>query len=646
MGILDWFAPAPVVAAPTPRRVSPPAVSALTDASSAGRVGEAWRVWRTVGEIHYATSQQARLVGRLNWHVKLDGSDDSLDADLASELLAAGFGGDIRQLAYRAALHLQVAGGYVLARTKTDDATSWQVLNWPAQHKDKRKLDQSDIAVKVTTPDPCDLSRADSPVLAALDVAQELVLARCQARSASRSRIAQLATVIYPVEGAGSDPEAFEASMLEVMTAPLSDERSMAVVAPNLIGWPAELIEKWRTLDLTGPLDDKLAERIDRLIHQLAIILDMPPEILLGQTDANHWSSWLIQEDNWLNHIEPMAEPIGRGFADALAQATEATSQVQVTPDPSALMQRRPATEHVLTAYTYGLVSPEWVREQIGASDEDAPDELPVLPARAPATAEPAGGSVAEPQAAAVPAVLPDAMALVSIDRQAFDAIEDLLAAIVALALAKIGARIRSSLQGTGTEVPDMTNAELAQHYVNLAANQDEVVSRVAEDATDQLSAIIDRAYDDAGYEGVSVAPADREIARDSAVAMWPAIVLAVVAHRLSGRPVSGATWDAAKRLMSVAGGMADPGDTLVSTAGRGIALGQLVRAEFERRGIVITDWRWKHRTRGANAHPEHQGLNGTEFDGGSVYRDGIIWFPGDHQGCRCEAVPALRMDG
>jgi hypothetical protein len=34
-------------------------------------------------------------------------------------------------------------------------------------------------------------------------------------------------------------------------------------------------------------------------VERLAIGLDMPPEVLLGLGDSNHWSAWQVDEQTW-----------------------------------------------------------------------------------------------------------------------------------------------------------------------------------------------------------------------------------------------------------------------------------------------------------------------------------------------------------
>lgn len=707
MRLRNLFRPAPLpnsVAASVPPQETPLAAAVVAEArrsdwssaSGSREAGDAWRVWRKVGEVHYSTTQQSRLVSRLDWSVLVDG--DQLETVDAEELLTAAFGNDLRSLVKTAALHMQVAGGYYLARTRPGDADSWKVISNPPKHQQKKLLDNSDVVVSVRNPDPEDETRNDSPVIAALDVGNELVLARAQARASSRSRTAQLNTLLYPLEGAGPDPKSFEQDLMEVMVAPLADEHSTATVVPNLIGFPAELIDKWRTLDLTGPADEKLHDRIERLIRQLAMQLDVPPELMLGMGDVNHWGQWAIQEDNWLGHVEPLAEPVGRGLARAITLAGDLDQRVEIIPDPGPLLQRRPTPSDAIAAHSAGVVSDDWLREQVGADDSDAPAgegadpavalaleavkstpsilrdmSLPDLVSQIRAALDgrtvtvhgevsaPDSPAVGEPPAiaaslasrlglTAAPDPLPiDAKALAYIDAQVWDAVQDLVTDTAERTLERLGAKVRSMAQGKKIELPDVPNSELAVGYDGDIPNSDHTIADTISATVPRLDRAISRAFARTRDEGVPLEEdrADSEAARS----LYQTLTAEVVRVALSGRPTSAEEWTASRRVVAVAGGN---GDSKALTAaagvrvtGLGIALGyravDSIRAVYH---LVPNQWRWMHQYSGPSPHPEHQMLDGRTFNGDYILDGGVNWFPGDHAGCQCLSIPDFVREG
>lgn len=695
MGLLDVFRRTrPLTAAATV------ATSRQLEASGGSTqtrdVTEAWRVWRATGEIHYVTTQQARLVSRLHWDVRVNGAD--LDPEAADELLAAAFGADLPELARQAALHLEVAGAYLLARI--DD--EWEVLPYPVGYAEQQKLKRADVTTLVSNPDPVDPRRFDSPVLAALDVARELLLARAQARAAARSRTAQLQTIIYPLEGV-PDPEAFEAELMDVMTAPLEDERSSATVVPNMIGFPGERIDQWKTLDLTGPLDEKLHDKIAGLIRQLAVIMDAPPEILTGMGETNHWTSWAIQEDNWLGHVEPMAQMIGRGFAVAIAQATGTPVEaIDVLPDPAPLLKRRPTITDALAAYTANLVSADWARAQLGADVDDAPDQgtdpavqvaldmlraapslaqdpglptlveqvraatsggsVPVVEADEIVVTEEVGAEPAQPQIAAgrPGAAVPFSTdRLLSIDQAASDALSDLLALALFRVREKVGSQIRSRLQGdpeTKAAMADIDNADLPERLPKALALLPNLDQTVADTLASVIPAafgrIVRRAYADTRAAGIRIELDPQLLDETTEILLTDGATIALDA--LNGEAVEGALWVLNRQALTIAGGGLDPAVEVGETAaarkriampspldGAGIALGRgAIGWVVANLNVSPRAYLWEHVGGSGNDHPEHVMFNGWEYDGDVLEYDGIRWFIGDHLGCRCRRVP------
>lgn len=611
-------------------------------------INEAWQTWRLLGEIHYTTAQQSRLVSRVAWDVVLDGKQ--LEQEQSNDVLRAAFGKNLRDLIEQMAIHLQVAGGYYFVRR----SGQWHVLPNPPDHKAKLVIADSDIIVLNKNPDPRDPSRTDSPVLAALDVSRELILARAQSRAASRNRTAQLNTVLYPLEGAGPDPDKFEKDFTRVMAAPLINELAESVVVPNLVGFQGDWIEKWKTMDLTGPVDKYLHEKIPMLIKQLAIILDHPPQLLLGMEDLNHWAAWAVQEDNWFGHVEPLGRRIGDGIALALAKATDVDEDaLEIIPDPAPLLKRRPSVDNIIEAYKEGIVSGEFARPYLGADEDDAPaDDDPNAKGSSGSGEEEEGPPATEQGddkravAAAAPlelasSVTPDPRILAEIDNQVYDSVEDLIVDTGDRALQVLGARIRSASQGRDPGVNTaLNNIQLALQHEGPIPNQDEVITSTALGALPRLDRAVDRAYDRLNSLGIDVKP--DELEQRSGQDLFKHIVAEHVGRLLDGR--AGIEWSGARRICSVTGGAGDlavVASTPIRTTDTGIALGPRSLAAIQTQFNVTPGvYVWLHQTRGSNEHPTHRELDGERFNGRFILQDGVNWFPGDHDGCRCIAMP------
>jgi hypothetical protein len=624
-----------------------PVVDALRD-------GDLWRIYRCVPEVHYAVNQQARLVGRLEWRVEFDGEE----MPQGEEIMRRAFGSDLRSIAVMAAIHLQVVGRFWLVRTPSERGGTWRILNSPLTSEQKKVAEQADILVEVLIEDPAIPNRADSPVAAIRDIATELILTRAQARATARSRTAQTMMVLYPKEGAGPNSTKFENELAKIITEPLSDEKAASVAVPNMIGFPADFIEKWRVLDLTGPIDERLHDRVDKLIRQLAIGLDIAPSVLLGLEDSNQWSAYASLEDNWLGHVEPLAAPVGQAFAEGLAKAANLDrDRIEVIPDPAPLLRRRPAISDVIQAAQLGIVTFAWAAEQLGAPDDATGDGVPQdeAPALEGATEEPqleqapetrqiTGGPTTPRVAAHTPSHTIDGARLADIDDQAYTSLEDLILDIAERALEKLGAKIRSMAQGRNIDLPpDVPNVELARQFTGEIPNRDATIDQVATAAIAKVTRVITRAQGRLRAMGIEVPPEPEQEGLTAAQAAFITAVAATVAAQQEGGTGIAEAWEAARQVATIAGG-GEAADFRQAASGIALAAATLsiIRRDF---GLAPptgpASHRWLHLYQGPDPHPVHLSLKDALFDGVSVFAGGYVAFPGDHAGCQCIAAPA-----
>ncbi len=531
------------------------------------------------------------------------------------------------------------------------------MLGAPLNQQNKKLADAANLIVHVMIEDPAISTRADSPVMSIRDIATELILARAQARVSYRHRTAQTKTIVYPREGAGPNPEKFERDWQQAEIEPVVDEKS-ASVAGIKIGFANEYIPNIKVIDSTAAPDEKLHERIDRLIRQMAIGLDITPSLMLGMEDSTHWTAWATQEDNWLGHVEPMAAPIGQVLAEALAKATDQDAdRIEVIPDPAPLLRRRPAISDVLAAWEKGLVDDEWAREQLGAPESAAGTGIPepteeTITVDREATEEP---SIEESEtrqistqgrtptaAASTPTI--DGARLADIDDQAYTSLTDLVTDVSERVLEKLGAKVRSLAQRRSLDLPaDVSNFELGRLYTGEIPNAESTVEQTARDAEAKVLRVIQRAQGRLRAMGIDVEDNPDDPRLTAAQAMFVAAVIATVAAIRSGGTGEAEAWQAGRQIATVAGGGA-PSDFRQAASGIALAAStmQTIRRDL---GLAPPtgpeSYRWLHLYQGPHPHPVHLSLKDAEFDGQAVFAAGYEAYPGDHPGCQCIAAPA-----
>jgi len=337
-------------------------------ATGQGWQSEAWSVWHDLGEVHYPTSQIARLVSRVTWR-----TEPETDLD---ELFAVPGVGEVSRLI---ALNLEVAGEGWLIFTERDARNKpieprWEVLPVNVSGLQQR-LDTATIKVRFWNPDPEDPQAADSSVRAALGPANELLTLQALSRSQARNRLATAGILLRPntkkpMVDENGVPVDFTDLLQAAMTAAIQDEDSAAAVVPLDITLPADEIEHWKHLIFERPYDEHVDQKMERCIKRIALALDIWPELLLGIADVNHWNAWFLAEDTWQGHIAPLAEQVAGTMEVA---AAELDIIVRIEADPTELLARRSSVRDAIDVARIGGVSLEFVRTAIGADDDDAP---------------------------------------------------------------------------------------------------------------------------------------------------------------------------------------------------------------------------------------------------------------------------------
>ena len=132
---------------------------------------------------------------------------------------------------------------------------------------------------------------------------------------------------------------------MTAMLAPISDPESAASVVPLLVRGPADALKELRRLDMSRAVDAVQAAQRDELIGRLATAIDLPPEVLRGMTDANHWTAKQVQHDMWRSHGVNVAERFCDDVADAYLRAKAEVENIRRRADEDIAKARKFAVE-------------------------------------------------------------------------------------------------------------------------------------------------------------------------------------------------------------------------------------------------------------------------------------------------------------
>lgn len=167
---------------------------------------------------------------------------------------------------------------------------------------------------------------ADSPMHGVLNLFEELSLLQLAVGARAKSRAAGAGILYVPTElSFGSadsqrndDPnvDPFQRALQQVMTTAISTPGSASAVAPLVLRGPASIggiaaKDALFMLQIHDPMQTYPETGLrDECIKRIATGLDMPPELLLGMTDANHWTAWQIDDATWTAHLQPVADQL------------------------------------------------------------------------------------------------------------------------------------------------------------------------------------------------------------------------------------------------------------------------------------------------------------------------------------------------
>lgn len=236
---------------------------------------------------------------------------------------------------------------------------------------------------------------ADSPLRPLLDVCEELLILSRAIRAAGRSRLAGAGLLLWPseaivntsnasqvVEGAGGhqvDPVL--ADLMQAMLTPIADEGTAAAVVPLPIKMAAEYIEKVRHLLFDRPIDATMAGQRKELRERIASGVDLPAAILLGIEDVNHWTGWMIDEQAFKAHLEPLVITICHALTSnflrpaigAVDDVADSTPDVLVWYDAQALIAHPNKSQDTKDAHDRYLISDKAAANRIGINDDEMP---------------------------------------------------------------------------------------------------------------------------------------------------------------------------------------------------------------------------------------------------------------------------------
>lgn len=373
---------------------------------------EAWGYHESLGEFRYAVDWEAKMLSRVRLYAaKLEpGQDEPIraEAGTAVDLLTNMAGGVAGQAAIMDGLGTQLAvpgEGYVIVEN-VDGVEQWSVrsndevrvarsrfevleenavnggTNWRPLAPDSLR------PLRVWRPNKRFHHIADSPARAARSTMRELELVNRHIVAQYLSRLASAGVVIFPDEITfpvreefADAPDPFMAEWIENAKTAISEPGTASGVVPMPIRVPGDFVDKIAHLDFTLKIDDKIIEKRESAIKRLASQLNIPPEVLLGMGDLNHWNAWAVDETSLKVNIAPDAELIAQALTTGYLQPRLKASGVEdwaswvVWYDMSELTLRPDRSDNAIALYDRMEIDGTALRRETGFDEADKPTD-------------------------------------------------------------------------------------------------------------------------------------------------------------------------------------------------------------------------------------------------------------------------------
>ena len=386
---------------------------------------EAWDHYRNIGEFRYSCDWIGGMLSKAILYATVETVDgvEKVEDGTILEYISALYGNaDGRAEMLRlVGIHMSVTGecyivGYpdpdpmgdggdkweIAASTKcirpsTDSPTDW----WKVNDVTLTGVPQDEVtAIRVWRPDPLEPQLSISPTRSALRILRQLhklseyISAQLDSRLAGAGILLMPDTMTFPPApvAEGETPQVKSANnaedlmtiLMEAMKASLANQDSAEAKVPIVVTASAESIAAVQHLTFWSELDEHAMELRKEAIGRLGLSMDVPPEVLQGSADSNHWSAWQADESAIKAHAEPLLKiittAIGKEYLRPLLSVDEEykddrLSAYSVAADTSEMRLRPNRSKEALELHALGVLSDEALIRECGFDTTDMNDK-------------------------------------------------------------------------------------------------------------------------------------------------------------------------------------------------------------------------------------------------------------------------------
>lgn len=375
---------------------------------------ECWRAYDVVGEFRFACDWVGSTLskGELYATERVNGVDKRVtsgEAHDAIEELFTNSNGRTEMLRLLG-IHFTVAAECVLVSWPGEIEQEWRIVapqdivigsKYVHLQSEGRKLNTEEmevLTIRMWKPHPRRPNEAMSPARSALPILRELIKLTMLLDAQLESRLAGAGILLMPsditlpkadqppVEEGQEVVKMSTADELMVvlqraMTTAIQNPGTASALVPIVITAPSEAIEACRHMTFWSEMDKRAIALREEAIGRLALSMDMPPEILTGNSDANHWAAYQADEASIKSHTEPLLHVITGSLRDGYIRPAMSTgdpaelAKIGVGVDTSEMRLRPNRAKEALQMYLDGELSGDALRRETGFDEDDAPNE-------------------------------------------------------------------------------------------------------------------------------------------------------------------------------------------------------------------------------------------------------------------------------
>lgn len=279
---------------------------------------------------------------------------------------------------------------YVVAATEVTNVTGvWKI---------GKKEISNPLVIRLWRPHPREHNQSDAPSRAALPVLGEIEGISKHINATINSRLAGAGMLLLPdnitfatTQSQAKDDEgnpvstldgsvdSFLLELMQTMMIAIENREDPAAIVPIFLQAAGEHLDKIRHLTFSTPFDKNSIELRKDAIRRLGLGMDMPPEILTGTGEVNHWGAWQIEEAAIKSHTEPLLHIITSSLTEGYLRpylvdqglSEEEARNFTFHADTSKMRLRPNRSKEALELYDRGVLSETAAARENGFDPDD-----------------------------------------------------------------------------------------------------------------------------------------------------------------------------------------------------------------------------------------------------------------------------------